>query len=80
MFVLKDPVDAAVLFSLLGGGRRPVAGDDVVGRVIVLQADEVEWNGGELSGAAALQEQNLVVARYVPAAKEEIHLPAVCNC
>ena len=56
-----DDVHFAVFLRFFRRPRRPRAGHQVVGTPVLLQANQVEWNGAELSGAAGRQEHHLVV-------------------
>lgn len=62
-----DDVDFAVFLCLLRCLCRPGAGHQVVGAPVLLQADQVERDSAELSGAAALQVHHLVVVWDVAA-------------
>ena len=60
--------DSAVLGGLLHGQIGEVAGDGVIG--LTLGTHQVEGDGGELGGGAALQEEDLVGVRHVESGTE----------
>lgn len=66
-----DDVDFAVLLRLFGGPFGPRAGHQVIGAVVLFEADEVEGNSAELPRPAALQEHHLVVVGDVPVKREK---------